>query len=70
MSKRTRVDPRAERACCGARLPPHETARVPAAQPMAGSVRRGARGAAGDWLLLPGGSWRRVETIRVRSLFG
>jgi hypothetical protein len=37
---------------------------------MAGSVRRSGRYAVGEWILLPGGTWRRVETIRVPSLFG
>ncbi len=60
MSKRTRVGPRDRRARCGARLP---SARAGRRSPL-------ARGAGDDWVLLPDGTWRRVQTIRVRSLFG
>ncbi|MCX4404569.1 hypothetical protein ACFV8Z_17160 [Streptomyces sp. NPDC059837] len=70
MSKRTRVAPRAERARCGARLPSPGTARLPASRPMTDSIRRSGRRTAGEWLLLPDGTWRRVETIRVPTLFG
>ncbi|MEU8033865.1 hypothetical protein AB0C13_35545 [Streptomyces sp. NPDC049099] len=70
MKKRTHAGRRAEHARCGARLPPTTKARRPAARPAAGSVRVGVRGADGDWILLPDGTWRRVETLRVRSLFG
>ncbi|WP_225829941.1 hypothetical protein [Streptomyces sp. NK08204] len=71
MSRRTRRDPRAGRGRCGARLPSRGTARVQGARPTTpGSVRRNGRGAGGDWLLLPDRTWRRVETIRVPSLFG
>ncbi|KPI11052.1 hypothetical protein OK006_4340 [Actinobacteria bacterium OK006] len=70
MSKGTRVAPRAERARCGARLPSPGAARLSASRPMAGSVRRSGRCAVGEWILLPGGTWRRVETIQVPSLFG
>jgi hypothetical protein len=37
---------------------------------MADSIGRSGRRTAGEWLLLPDGTWRRVETIRVPSLFG
>ncbi|MGW2702789.1 hypothetical protein [Streptomyces sp. NPDC001340] len=70
MSKRTRVDRRAGRARCGAPLPTTSTARMRTARSTAGSVHLRALGAAGDWMLLPDGTWRRVETIRVRNLFG
>ncbi|MFJ9865723.1 hypothetical protein [Streptomyces sp. NPDC101165] len=70
MSKRTRADRRVERACCGAPLPTPRTARLRTARSTAGSVHLRARGAADDWMLLPDGTWRRVETIRVRNLFG
>ncbi|GGN88254.1 hypothetical protein GCM10011579_081860 [Streptomyces albiflavescens] len=66
MSKRRRAKRVAERAGGSARLP----SQVAAARATGGSVRLSARGTAGDWVLLPGGTWRRVETIRVRSLFG
>ncbi|MGW7543174.1 hypothetical protein ACWGKQ_18995 [Streptomyces sp. NPDC054770] len=68
MSKRTRGAGRAVRARSGARLPSASPARRRAAGPTAGSVRR--RGTEPDWLLLTDGTWRHVETIRVRSLFG
>lgn len=73
MSRRGGAGRRTGRARCGARLPSRGTARVTAAQVPAGPVGpAGGRGraAGGDWVLLPGGTWRRVETIRVRSLFG
>ncbi|MFG2881708.1 hypothetical protein ACGFYV_05185 [Streptomyces sp. NPDC048297] len=66
MSKRKRAGRVAEHADGGARLP----SRIAAARPTGGSARWSARGTAGDWLLLPGGTWRRVETIRVQTLFG
>ncbi|MER7915401.1 MULTISPECIES: hypothetical protein [unclassified Streptomyces] len=61
--------PRAGRDC-GAPLPARRNAR-----PRAGDVAPGAghwrgHGPGNQWLLLPGGTWRRVETIRVRGLFG
>ncbi|MGW3361225.1 hypothetical protein ACWDFL_38655 [Streptomyces bungoensis] len=68
--KRTRGAGRTETARCGAPLPSTRKARRRAARQAAGSVHLRARGAAGDWMLLPDGTWRRVETIRVRSLFG
>lgn len=70
MSRRVRVDSRAERSRCGAPLPSARKTRRRATRPAVGSVRLSARGAAGDRMLLPDGTWRRVETIRVRSLFG
>ncbi|GHE13494.1 hypothetical protein [Streptomyces alanosinicus] len=70
MSKRTRVDSRAERAICGAVLPWAGKTRRGVMRPTAGSIRSQARSAGGDRVLLPDGTWRRVETIRVRSLFG
>ncbi|MGW0771153.1 hypothetical protein [Streptomyces sp. NPDC002676] len=51
-------------------MPSTSTARLRTARSTAGSVRLRARGAVGDWMLLPGGIWRRVETIRVRNLLG
>jgi hypothetical protein len=66
MGKRRRAKRRAERAGGSLQLP----AQVAAARATGGSVRWRACGTAGDWLLLPGGTWRRVETIRVQSLFG
>ncbi|MER6573313.1 hypothetical protein ABT288_46030 [Streptomyces sp. NPDC001093] len=62
MSKGAPARPRAEAAGCGSRLPSRRTART--------AVVRRASSTKGDWMLLPGGSWRHVETIRVRSLFG
>ncbi|WP_225823844.1 hypothetical protein [Streptomyces naphthomycinicus] len=63
MSKRKRAR---RRAAGSGRAP----AAVTGGRATGGSVRWSARGRAGDWLLLPGGAWRRVETIRVESLFG
>ncbi|WP_330341986.1 hypothetical protein [Streptomyces sp. NBC_00557] len=62
MSKSAHTRQRAKTRGCGSRLPSRRAAR-PAA------VRK-ATSANGDWVLLPGGSWRHVETIRVRGLFG
>ncbi|WP_089107364.1 hypothetical protein [Streptomyces hyaluromycini] len=70
MNRHISFEPRGERARCGARLPPRRTAHVRIRRPAAGSVRLAARAAFEDWLLLPDGTWRRVETIRVRGLFG
>ncbi|MFE0512997.1 hypothetical protein [Streptomyces sp. NPDC058964] len=67
MGKRRRAKRPAARADGSAGTPPRVK---PAARATGGSVRWSARGTAGDWLLLPGGTWRRVETIRVQSLFG
>ncbi|MFI2200473.1 hypothetical protein ACH47Z_06760 [Streptomyces sp. NPDC020192] len=69
MSESVHVGPRAEPAGCGAPLPSSKRARRRSAS-AAGSVRARARSAGGDRLLLPDGTWRRVETIRVPSLFG
>ncbi|MEV7687526.1 hypothetical protein ACFW1F_28950 [Streptomyces bungoensis] len=68
--KRTGADRRADSAHCGAALPSGRKRRRRTGRPAAGSVHLRARGAAGDWILLPDGTWRHVETIRVRSLFG
>ncbi|MFF3916890.1 hypothetical protein ACFYZB_26040 [Streptomyces sp. NPDC001852] len=62
MSKAAFARPRIAAEGCGSRLPTRRAARTP-------GVRR-ASSPKSDWLLLPGGSWRHVETIRVRSLFG
>ncbi|MQY36613.1 hypothetical protein SRB17_46150 [Streptomyces sp. RB17] len=62
MSKGALPRPRAGMRECGSRLPTRRAART--------AVGRRASSAKGDWMLLPGGSWRHVETIRVRSLFG
>ncbi|MGX4695297.1 hypothetical protein [Streptomyces sp. JNUCC 63] len=70
MNQRGQADARAERPCCGAPLRSAGKARRRPAQPAAGSVRSRARSADDDRMLLPDGTWRRVETIRVRSLFG
>ncbi|OLZ69017.1 hypothetical protein AV521_19905 [Streptomyces sp. IMTB 2501] len=70
MSERTQADSRAERGDCGAVLPWAGNARRGTTRPTVGSVRSQARGAGGDRVLLLDGTWRRVETIRVRSLFG
>ncbi|MFH8342330.1 hypothetical protein [Streptomyces sp. AM6-12] len=55
---------------CGAPLPTRRGAhpRTGNATPGAGHWR--GHGPGNQWLLLPGGTWRRVETIRVRALFG
>ncbi|MGW2491966.1 hypothetical protein ACWCV9_32745 [Streptomyces sp. NPDC001606] len=58
------VQPRTNPSRCGAPLPTRRSSRH------APTGRRRARGSKDDWVLLPGGVWRRVETIRVRSLFG
>ncbi|MFY4718201.1 hypothetical protein [Streptomyces sp. LaBMicrA B280] len=55
---------------CGAPLPAHGDARPRVGDPPPGTGRRRGRGPGDQWLLLPGGTWRRVETIRVRALFG
>ncbi|MFF7969893.1 hypothetical protein [Streptomyces sp. NPDC007905] len=70
MSRRARARRRNEPARGANRMPAHGAARVRGAPVTAGPGRWSARGAAGDWVLLPGGTWRRVETIRVRALFG
>ncbi|MGJ5749007.1 hypothetical protein FB563_6575 [Streptomyces puniciscabiei] len=62
MSKGASTRPRVRAESCGSRLPTRRAARNTV-------VRRGSS-SKNDWLLLPGGSWRHVETIRVRSLFG
>ncbi|MEV6053605.1 hypothetical protein [Streptomyces sp. NPDC052107] len=62
MSKVALARPQAEAQGCGSRLPTRRASRT--------AVVRRAASTKGDWLLLPGGSWRHVETIRVRSLFG
>ncbi|MEW2286395.1 hypothetical protein [Streptomyces sp. NPDC047841] len=69
MSRRTQPDARAERTGRGPALPSARKTRRRAARP-AGSGRLSAHSADGERMLLPGGTWRRVETIRVRSLFG
>ncbi|MGW5329177.1 hypothetical protein [Streptomyces sp. NPDC004014] len=70
MSKRARPLPRIESERCGALLPPRGTARLAGVRVKDGHGARASRGASGDWMLLPGGTWRRVRTIRVPSLFG
>ncbi|MER6032978.1 MULTISPECIES: hypothetical protein [unclassified Streptomyces] len=70
MSKRARTLPRIESECCGARLPSRGATRSGAVRAGAGRAARASRGAAGEWMLLPGGTWRHVRTIRVPSLFG
>ncbi|MEU1460549.1 hypothetical protein ABZ467_07625 [Streptomyces sp. NPDC005727] len=80
MSKRARNLPRIESERCGARLPSRgtvrsktvrsKTVRSKAVRAKDGRVTRAPRGAAGEWMLLPGGTWRHVRTIRVPSLFG
>ncbi|MFC3575848.1 hypothetical protein ACFOZ0_21710 [Streptomyces yaanensis] len=67
---------RAERAACGARLPSYRAARgaaavaaAAAAGPASGRDRGSGRAGEG-WLRLPKSGWRRVDTIRVRRLFG
>ncbi|WP_432133697.1 MULTISPECIES: hypothetical protein [unclassified Streptomyces] len=52
---------------CGAVLPPRRRASHTAA---AGRQNDGDTGAGRGWLRLPGGGRRRVDTIRVRRLFG
>ncbi|CAM5633930.1 MULTISPECIES: hypothetical protein [Streptomyces] len=70
MSRRTQADARAERTYRGPALPSARKTRRRKAPRPAGSGRLSARSADGERMLLPGGTWRRVETIRVRSLFG
>ncbi|ANP51327.1 hypothetical protein AVL59_18375 [Streptomyces griseochromogenes] len=70
MSRRARARRRTGRSHGRDRQPARGTTRVPAPRATGGPPRSSARGTAGDWLLLPGGIWRRVETIRVRNLFG
>ena len=62
MSKGAIARSRAGATGCGSRLPTRRAPRT--------DVVRRASQPKGDWLLLPGGSWRHVETIRVRDLFG
>ncbi|GGX79798.1 hypothetical protein [Streptomyces anandii] len=66
MSERTEFDPRAVGSGRGARLP----SGGPARRRTARSAHPLARSADGNRLLLSDGTWRRVETLRVRSLFG
>ncbi|GGS81094.1 hypothetical protein [Streptomyces cinerochromogenes] len=70
MKQRTGAGRQAKRACYGTVLPSARQTRRRAAPPAAGSSRARARSANGERMLLPDGTWRRVETIRVRSLFG
>ncbi|WP_031174104.1 hypothetical protein [Streptomyces durhamensis] len=70
MSQRTQAIPQAERTLGSAPSGAARSARRRAARPAAGTVRSVARSADGDRTLLPDGTWRRVETIRVRNLFG
>ncbi|MFE5400190.1 hypothetical protein ACFQ9Z_02100 [Streptomyces sp. NPDC056580] len=70
MSKRALTLPRIESERCGARLPSRGNARLAAGRAKDGHGTRTSRGASGDWMLLPGGTWRHVRTIRVPSLFG
>ncbi|MEW2626198.1 hypothetical protein [Streptomyces sp. NPDC048106] len=73
MGKQTRKNGKAKAAQprtgrdCGAPLPARRGAH-PRTTPGAGHWR--GHGPGNQWLLLPGGTWRRVETIRVRGLFG
>ncbi|MFD1659379.1 hypothetical protein ACFSL4_14485 [Streptomyces caeni] len=63
----------ARRAGCGARLPSHRGARARGgtrAPETGGARQRGKAPDAPGWVLLPGTGWRRVDTIRVRRLFG
>lgn len=64
----------ARRAGRGARLPSHRAARPRGGTRAgeAGGARRRGRGpdASDGWVLLPSTGWRRVDTIRVRRLFG
>ncbi|MEU3028336.1 hypothetical protein ACPCBC_11805 [Streptomyces incarnatus] len=55
---------------CGAPLPARRGSRPRAGDAIPGTGRRRGHGPGNQWLLLPGGTWRRVETIRVRGLFG
>ncbi|MEU2305953.1 hypothetical protein [Streptomyces misionensis] len=55
---------------CGAPLPARRGARPRTAHGTPGAGHWRGHGAGNQWLLLPGGTWRRVETIRVRGLFG
>ncbi|MFI1539235.1 hypothetical protein [Streptomyces anandii] len=66
MSERTEVDPRAVDSGCGAGLLSGNPARLRTPR----SAHPLARSADGNRLLLSDGTWRRVETLRVRSLFG
>ncbi|MGW0285759.1 hypothetical protein ACWDXT_21960 [Streptomyces sp. NPDC003236] len=70
MSKRVRTLPRIESERCGARLPARAAARSEAVRARDGRAARAPRRGAGEWMLLPGGTWRHVRTIRVPSLFG
>ncbi|WEO93899.1 hypothetical protein A6P39_007680 [Streptomyces sp. FXJ1.172] len=70
MSERVGSGPRAEPGCCGAPLPSARKARRRAGRPSAGTAGSSPRGPNGDRLLLPDGTWRHVETLRVPSLFG
>ncbi|MGW0769473.1 hypothetical protein [Streptomyces sp. NPDC002676] len=63
MTKRTLARSPAEWGACSARLPSRRAAPTTAARAKAATAE-------GDRVLLPGGSWRRVETIRVPRLFG
>ena len=54
----------------GAPLPTRRTARPRTTHATPGAGHWRGHGPGNQWLLLPGGTWRRVETIRVRGLFG
>ena len=55
---------------CGAPLPAHRDPRPRSGNPPPGTAHWRGHGPGNQWLLLPGGTWRRVETIRVRGLCG
>jgi hypothetical protein len=62
---------RAERAAFGAKLPSHRAARGAVAVGAGSGWDRDGEGcAASGWLLLTKTGWRRVDTLRVRRLFG
>lgn len=57
----------ARRPVCGARLPRRRATRGAAATGLGNGRYREEEN---RWLLLPKSGWRRVDTIRVRRLFG
>ncbi|MGW3267794.1 hypothetical protein [Streptomyces sp. NPDC001056] len=76
MGKQTRKNGKAKAAQprngrdCGASLPARRDSRRRTAHATPGAGHWRGHGPGNQWLLLPGGTWRRVETIRVRGLFG
>lgn len=71
MTDHPRAEKRAEESACGARLPLHRVEHDAVAAGAESSRGRGSgRHAPSGWLLPPKTGRRRVDTLRVRRLFG